>query len=277
MASSSTIPGTAPPIRFSHPMSRLHREPMRILIGEIVAGAYTDDEQLPREADLAEQFKVSRGVARECLRGLEERGLITVKHGRGAKVSPPAEWDVLDPDVLTGLLSNSGSAEVLREFLECRRILEIEAAGLAAERAKDGDLAALSEAFARMSDVAERARLNPAAEHLYQEADVAFHRAIIDATENRALGRMTEPIHRALATAIRPLARPQFRAQRALPEHERILSAIKRRNPEEARRAMRDHLSTVEQYLGEYLQALADDEDSADGLRPRTRERTGAA
>jgi DNA-binding FadR family transcriptional regulator len=248
---------------------------MQILIGEIVTGALAEGESLPREADLAKQYEVSRGVARESLRGLEERGLIAVKHGRGAKVSPSADWDVLDPDVLTGLLSNSASASVLREFLECRRILEIEAARLAAERATDDDLAALSEAYERMASVAERARLNPAAENLYQEADIAFHRAIIDATENRALGRMTEPIHRALTAAIRPLARPQFRVERALPEHERILDAIKRRDAHEAGKAMEDHLSTVERYVDEYLEEA--DGSPKRGSKRRRQPRKGRA
>ena len=51
---------------------------MRILIGDIASGALGPGEQLPRETDLAAQFGVSRGVARECIRGLEERGLVSV-------------------------------------------------------------------------------------------------------------------------------------------------------------------------------------------------------
>src|ERR671932_812411 len=83
----------------------------------------------------------------------------------------------------------------LREHLECRRILEIEAVALAAERATEADLAALSDAFARMTTSAERARGNPAAEDLYHEADIAFHRALIAATGNRALGNARPPDH----------------------------------------------------------------------------------
>jgi DNA-binding FadR family transcriptional regulator len=148
---------------------------------------------------------------------------------------------------------------VLTEYLECRRILEIEAAGLAATRATQADLVALSEALARMTTAAERAHANAAAEDLYHEADVAFHRALIAATGNRALGNMTEPIHRALATARRALARPQLRIARSLPEHRRILSAIAGGDAAEARAAMADHLRTVETYLGEYSDRPVDD------------------
>jgi GntR family transcriptional repressor for pyruvate dehydrogenase complex len=230
---------------------------MRVLIADIVSGALEPGARLPREADIAEQFTVSRGVARECIRGLEERGLVAVKHGRGATINQEHRWDVFDPDILAALLDSEQGTAILTEYLECRRILEIEAVALAAERATEEDLATLSDAFSRMTSSAERARGNPAAEDLYHEADIAFHRAVIAATGNRALGNITAPIHRALGEARRPLARPEHRIERSLPEHRRILSAIAAADPDEARAAMRDHLLTVEGYLREYADSVA--------------------
>lgn len=208
---------------------------MRVLIGDITSGALPAGATLPRETDLAAQFGVSRGVARESLRGLEERGLVTVKHGRGATVCEREGWDVFNPDVLTAVLEGDHGAEVLREYLECRRVLEIEAAGLAAERADANDLAALSGALERMSAAARRATGSAAAEDLYHEADVDFHRAVIAATGNQALSRMTEPIQRALNAARRPLARPEARQATGIPEHRRILTAIASGNAAGAR------------------------------------------
>jgi DNA-binding FadR family transcriptional regulator len=230
---------------------------MRVVIGDIVTGTLEPGEMLPREADLATQFSVSRGVAREAIRGLEERGLISVKHGRGATVSEDVKWDLFNPEVLALVLESARGPEVLREYLECRRILEIQAAGLAAERATAEQLSTLADAFAQMTAGAQRTLDNPAAEDFYHEADIAFHRAVIAATGNRALGRMTDPIHRALAAARRPLARPELRLRRSLPEHQRILSAISDHDPEQAREAMRVHLLTVEQYLNEYAGSVA--------------------
>lgn len=219
---------------------------MRLLVGEIVSGTLAVGDRLPREADLAEQHQVSRGVARECIRGLEERGLVTVRHGIGATVTPPERWDIFDPDVLAALLQGEAGDRVLREYLECRRILEVEAAGMAAERATRADLDALAEAFDAMTAAAQRARTNPAAESLYHEADIVFHRAVIFAAENRALARITEPLHRTLAASLRRSARPEIRLERGLPEHERILKAIADRDADGARRAMGDHLASVE-------------------------------
>jgi GntR family galactonate operon transcriptional repressor len=235
-------------------MSRepLHREVMPVLIGEIVAGTSREGELLPKGEDLAAQFDVSVGVVRECLLGLQERGLVEVRHGHGAIVKAEGEWDRFDPDVLAALLGGPRAAEVLAEYLECRRILEVEAAGLAAERASAEAVDGVSGAFQRMRITAERARGNRAAEPRYHEADIGFHRAVIRAAGNPTLGQMAAPIHRALATTFGALARPRERFDRGLPEHERILEAIVERDADAARSAMRDHLLTVEGYLREY-------------------------
>ena len=230
---------------------------MRVLIGEIAAGRYGEGDLLPKASDIAERFDVSHGVVRECLRGLEERRLVEVRHGHGAIVRAEDDWDRFDQDVLAALIGGPRAAGVLREYLECRRILEVEAAGLAAERATPAALEWLARAYDRMRLTAEGARDNPAGEQLYHEADVAFHRAVVSAAGNPVLGRMTEPIHRALSTTLGALARPRMRFERGLPEHERILEAIRAQEPAEARQAMRAHLLTVEGYLQEYAGAGA--------------------
>jgi GntR family transcriptional repressor for pyruvate dehydrogenase complex len=224
---------------------------MRILITDIVSGVRPPGEMLPREVDLAAEFDVSRGVARETIRAMEERGLISVKHGKGATVNSSEHWDVFDADVLEATLDSERGAQVLGEYLECRRLLEVQAAGIAAERATKADVARIAEAFARMEETTRRPP-SQAAEELFHEADVAFHQAIIRATGNRALARLVERLHSVLVLARYPLARPRYRQERALPEHRRILDAIADGEPEKAREAMSDHLDTIAGYLGEY-------------------------
>lgn len=240
-------------------MSRLHRTLLAPLVADIVAGALAEGDRLPTEIELARRFDVSRGVAREGLRSLEERGLVTVKHGSGATVRPATDWDMLNPEVIVAVLASERGPKLLGDYLECRRLLEIEAAGLAAERATRAQLVTLSEALERMAAAAAQPAAGPSAEDRFHEADIAFHRAVIQATGNHALGRMTEPVHRALAAARRPLARPDLRLERSLPEHRRILAAIADGDADEARAAMRDHLLTVERYLSEYAAEAAPD------------------
>jgi GntR family galactonate operon transcriptional repressor len=234
---------------------RLHREMMGELVTQIVDGTLSEGDMLPREVDLAARFDVSRGVTRECIRALEERGLLRVRHGRGATVTPRSEWDIFDPDVISALLEGSAAADVLGDYLECRRILEIECAGLAAERGGERDHDELRRCLGRMK-AAVRSR-EPDAEAAFHDADLAFHQALVDATGNLALGTLTRRIHDALLAARYPLARPTYRKRRALPEHEAILRAVVDGDGEGARAAMAEHLVTVERYLGEHARRLA--------------------
>ncbi|MFB9186674.1 FadR/GntR family transcriptional regulator [Dactylosporangium sucinum] len=231
------------------------------MIDQLASGVYPPGSPLPREVDLAERFEVSRGVVRECLRALEERDLIKVKHGRGATVQPESAWNVLDPDVLRALLASQAGGDVLREYVECRRGLEVEAAGLAAVRATDDHIARLREALDEMTQAAKGVREAeaggagglPDAEEQFHRADIRFHQAVADAAGNRALAHMLRPLDQALLIARLPLARPQARERRGIPEHQRILNAIAAGDAAAAGRAMGAHLKTVEGYLDEYL------------------------
>jgi GntR family transcriptional repressor for pyruvate dehydrogenase complex len=224
---------------------------MKALVAEIVAGVRPPGERLPKEIDLSETFGVSRGVTRETIRAMEERGLISVKHGKGATVNGPDDWDVFDPDVLAAIFENGGAVDILGQYLECRMILEVEAAGLAAERAGTKDIELIRAALVSMEEQAAMPH-SEVSEGKFHEADVSFHQGVIGATGNRALGGLVERIHTSLFMARFPTARPQYRQERALPEHRRILAAVEAGDPYEARLAMRDHLETIAKYLAEY-------------------------
>jgi DNA-binding FadR family transcriptional regulator len=235
---------------------RLHREAMLEFVRDIVSGRLAPGDALPRELALAERFDISRGVARECLRALEERGLATVKHGSTTTVNPRERWDLFDLDVIAASLAGPGAVALLGEYLECRRIVEIEAAGLAAERATDDGIALLEERFAAM-EAAVAIRSARDQEPAFHEADLAFHTAVLEATGNLALLALVRRVDGALLAARYPLARPAYRRTRALPEHEAILSGVRAKDADAARAAMRAHLDTVEGYLREHASKVA--------------------
>ena len=137
-------------------MARKHRDVMRVLTADIVSGVRPTGAMLPKETDLAAEFDVSRGVARETIRAMEERGLIAVKHGKGATINGPDHWDLFDPDVLAATLESERSGDVLAQYLECRRVLEVEAARFAAERATKKDVERISQALQRMEESSTR-------------------------------------------------------------------------------------------------------------------------
>jgi DNA-binding FadR family transcriptional regulator len=230
-------------------VSRLHQQLMRTLLADIASGEVVPGGAALRETDIAGRFGVSRGVARECVRGLEERGLVFVKPGLGATVTPPDRWAVFDPDVLSALLGARRGAELLSAYVECRRILEVAAVGLAAERAGKDDLAVLSDTLERMARSAKRATVSAAAEDAFDDADLAFHQQLIGATHNAALATMLAPLWQALAAARHALGGQPVAFDRSIAEHRRILAAVANRDADAARAAMESHLVAVEREL----------------------------
>ena len=217
---------------------------MRVLITDIVYGTLPVGGKLPSELQLVAQFGVSRGVIRECIRGLEERGLVSIRHGTGGTVQPPEAWDVFDAEVVGALLDGPDGPAMLGEYLACRRLLEIEAAGVAAERATNRDIDALKTAVQRMRSAAARAAANPLTQDMYHEADIDFHRLVFAAAHNRALARMAEPLHRTMI-ARRLLSRPHIQLGQGIPEHQGICDAIAARDVDGARAAMDAHLRAL--------------------------------
>lgn len=222
---------------------------MRELISEITSGERSEGEVLPRETDLADRFEVSRGVARESLRALEERGLVHVKHGRGATVRPASEWDLFDGAVMAGMMAGPRAAPAVAASVECLQIVEAEAAGLAAQRASSEDLVALSQAVERLDQAARREASNAAADRRARAAELDFHRALMRATKNPPLARIGEPLHEALADASRNRGATREATVRRRRDYKRVLEAVAERDPEAARAAMRRCLDALAREL----------------------------
>jgi GntR family transcriptional regulator, transcriptional repressor for pyruvate dehydrogenase complex len=220
------------------------------LIADIAAARIPPGERLPEDAELGERFGVDQASAAVAVGRLARHGLVELAVGGWAVVAPEAQWDVLDPGVLEVLLASPRGPAILAEYLEYRRLIEVVAAGLAAEHARADDLPALSDALDAMTATAEDR--TPDAEARFHRADVAFHQALLAAGRNRPLELAAAPLQAALCTARHALARPEMRRERGLPEHRRILAAVAQGDPEAAREAMEGHLDTVESYLREY-------------------------
>jgi DNA-binding FadR family transcriptional regulator len=147
---------------------RLHREVVDALLTRVLAGEFPAGAQLPKEEDLAAEYDVSRGVAREALRALDERGVTKVRHGRGAVVQPTYGWDMLDAAVASAVLATRQRRSFEGELLEARMIVEGELAALAAGRAGQRILKELDKAAERSPEaildlVADAARNRPLA------------------------------------------------------------------------------------------------------------------
>jgi GntR family transcriptional repressor for pyruvate dehydrogenase complex len=199
----------------------------------VIENALQTGDLLPPERELGEMLGVSRTVVREAVRSLVAKGLLEVRQGHGTVVRAP---DVrLASEVITNMLRSSGGGRIAFPSVhEVRQLLEVEMAGLAAERRTEADLATLSAALAATAE--------PAEPETWAQADIAFHAAIAAASHNLLfpvlLGSMTEILMELRLTAIR-LAETPVRAHRF---HVELFEAIRDHSPPAARRAMRAHM-----------------------------------
>ena len=114
--------------------SRLANAVIERLLLRILDGEFQPGGDLPPEAALAQEFAVSRTILREALKALEEKRVLRIRHGRGTTVRSKADWNILDPLVLSVLLEYGGSTTLATELDEVRTALHLLMADLAASR-----------------------------------------------------------------------------------------------------------------------------------------------
>ncbi|WP_111640958.1 FadR/GntR family transcriptional regulator [Marinimicrobium alkaliphilum] len=198
---------------------------------EIVCGNFKPGDSLPTEAELCEQFGVSRTAVREAVKMLSAKGLISSRPRQGIRTLPEEEWNIFDSDLLRWSLESTPSLRVLREFLQMRLAIEPEAASLAARYADQGRIDAIGAALDRMRSAETKPE-----EGL--QADIAFHVSILYASKNRFFIRMRDFIETALNESIRHTNVAKADHEAIIDDHAKVYMAIKNRNPERAKAAM---------------------------------------
>ena len=181
---------------------------------------------------------------REAIKTLEERGLVKVLTGSGTYVSQ------MDPRIVSesiGLLVQqyASSFEYLNEI---RRMLEIEIAGLAAKRAKSEDIEAMEKAVQEMETAVANIESHPDRFEDFVEADLAFHNALAEATQNPLLPILLESISDLLLEFRRLASSAPGAPEDALSYHRKILEQLKARNVPASREVMREHLVNAEEW-----------------------------
>ena len=243
MSAHATPSTRAAPLRagVAQAPSRLGRDSLADRLAErlaagigLGAGALGPGDKLPTEAQLALAHGVSRSVVREAVHRLKSRGLLTSRQGSGVFVQAGQAHQALafDPVGLQSVLS-------VVQVVEVRRVLESEIAALAAERATRTQVAGMRRALVAI-DAASAAGQDGVTE------DLAFHRAIAQATGNPQFGRVIGFLEQYLIDAIRVARtnesrRPDFMAA-VRAEHRAIADAIAAGDARKARRAATMHL-----------------------------------
>lgn len=201
----------------------------QILLGKFPAGS-----RLPSESAFVKEHGVSRTVVREALSKLQASGLVETRHGIGTFV--------LARDQRQGLRLNRDTAVSVRGILELRMGLETQAAALAARRRSDQQLQQMRQAL-------DDYQASLASNDSSVEPDVRFHRLIAEATGNSYFTDIIHHLGNSVIPRTRLNADEQGGAdlsklgQAANLEHEAILNAIRRQDPDAARAAMLLHLT----------------------------------
>ena len=212
-------------------------EAIQGILDRVVDGEFPAASALPPEADLAALLEVSRPTMREAVRSLSDRGVLRVVHGRGTFVAPQEEWRDL-PTLIGVLARTTPSRDLGLQLIQVRRMLEVGAAGLAAEHRSDDDVARMQalldsyDSAASQEDVDEVAAL-----------DIAFHEAILAASGNPFLAAIMQPLAEALSASRRTTAAREDVRSRAQEHHRRIFQAISDGDPAAAKDAMRAHMT----------------------------------
>ena len=235
-------PASSTSIRVRRPRG-LVDEIVETMAGDIRDGRIEPGEKLPTESEIMVRFDVSRTVVREALSKLQASQLVETRHGVGTFALAPqtsGNFKIADGDVST-------IADVI-QVLELRISLETEAAGLAAQRRTEANLAAME------------AALNAFQESINQEADgvpadFQFHMEVARATGNQHfadlmnyLGTMIIPRTRVKTAFNAPQGKFNY-LQKVHSEHESIFIAIRDQDAEAARATMRTHLANSRERL----------------------------
>lgn len=216
----------------------------------IVSGEYGSHNPIPSEAVLCEQLGVSRSAAREAVKSLAAKGLISSRARQGIKVRPEIEWNLFDQAVLGWIRDSNPSLSLLREFTQLRLAVEPEAARLAANLQSNEKILDIGKALERMKK-AEAGLDDPL------ESDIAFHLSILNAGENRFFMQLGRIIDTTLRVSIRFTNMRRGVQAAAYDEHKKIYDAILSHQPDEAARAstimMETALALIDSALEEDL------------------------
>lgn len=212
----------------------------------VIDGHLKPGDRLPSERELVDRFQVSRSSIREAISALELMGLIEVRSGEGMYIRQVNVDSVVAP--LAWMMFIEKDSDL--ELYEARKILEVQAAGLAAERA-------LEDEIREMYKYLELMRMDLQLQRTGDEADHNFHYSIAKATHNKILIRLmntiSDTMRITLKTSRDKLAVDKNKPQRLYDEHFALYEAIKKHDVEKAQKIMLDHLVGVENELAKDL------------------------
>ncbi|MDX9801747.1 MAG: FadR/GntR family transcriptional regulator [Spirochaetia bacterium] len=223
---------------------------MKILMDDIIEYLQSDKisagEKIPSERQLSSLFNCSRGEVRKALKQLEFEQMVKIVPQVGAVLTSKVPGASMLKKIL-----NISSIDI-SSLLELRVVLEISAAGLAAQRATDEDIKAIQDAC--LAYEKEATEFKP-----WHEENKKFHNAIIKASKNGAIISIMENLlsETAVFTRSRQSEYTIERLNSSIQEHKKIVQAIKNSDVNKAREEMTHHLKKMSEMIEKLRVVLA--------------------
>ncbi|MCX7027141.1 MAG: FadR/GntR family transcriptional regulator [Spirochaetes bacterium] len=192
-------------------------------------------DKLPPERELSEIMNVSRPSLREALKSLEMMNVITIKQGSGTFVNKLHPESVAEHFDIVFALDDT----LYRDLYKARRVLESAIARMAAENITDEELAEIETNTRKAVGAVE----NPKE---FLELDFQLHTLILKAAKNRILPVFIQSINKLNLIMRKKTNSVLTIRQSTIQDHQKILEALKERNPDKAANAMEEHLLHVE-------------------------------
>lgn len=187
----------------------------------IVAGGLSAGDSF-RLHDIQEEFGVSVTVAREVMLNLASKGLVEARPRRGISVRERKFWDLLDADVLTWHTSHLGP--IISDLEAARQLIEPWAARIAAREHDPSTAAMMRKAMSQLESAAR-----DGSRKAVTEADLEFHRRLLEASGNAVISRIARVIEPALRRRDELTMHDEHITDLGfLPLHEAIVVAIER-------------------------------------------------
>jgi GntR family transcriptional repressor for pyruvate dehydrogenase complex len=223
----------------------LNRAPLSELILEkitdfILAGKLRPGDKLPTEQEFAAIFKVGRNSIREAVRMLSSTGIIEIKRGSGTYIRETVSDSMLNPLVLS-LIMKQGTS---KELIEMRLFIESFAAELAINNATDEDIERLEAANQKLKDAAEKKISD--AKVLY-ELDLNVHFTLFEIGKNMLFIKVAKTLYKLFIASLTKVIEQDL--QNSYDNHEKYIKAIRKRDPELARKMVVEGLSYWKEYM----------------------------
>lgn len=225
--------------------TRLPDQVVAQLLSAVADSTYPPGTRLPSEGLLAEWAGVSRLTLREAVKVLRDKRVLRVEQGRGTFVNPPVQWAPLDPALVASRSVLEGDlAQTAVEVTEARRVVEVGAAGLAAQRRTEANLADLRAAIDEMVEAHQRDDVRA-----FSAADLDFHDAVMTAAGNPFLAGLLEPVMALLREVRVSTSMDRDARVSGIRAHEEILAAIAAADEATARDRMNEHMTQTHRVI----------------------------